>query len=194
MTPPELLNPTMSRRVFIGATAYIVSVPLLASILKTDNELIKIIDQGQFFTPEELTILTDVAEIMIPKTDTPGATDAKVAPVLDGLMVTWANDQTKQQFKTTLMQIDTLARDTYQQSYTGLGYADRQQMITELDKAAFTAQTSQLSINYRRLKELIFHVFYSSEEANPDFVLIPGHYYGDLTKSQFEKVKRGETL
>lgn len=184
-----MLNKKITRRVFIGATAYVVSAPLLASIYNKKTEINKVVDNGQYFNSQELTVLTDVAEIMIPKTDTPGATDANVSSVLDGLMITWASESTQKQFSSSITQIESLAKATYQNEYKQLPLAQRQQLITELDKAAFANKKSEMSINYRRLKEMIFHVYYTSEQANPDFVLIPGGYRGDLTKAELQAIQ-----
>jgi hypothetical protein len=185
-----MLTNKITRRVFIGATAYVVSAPLLASIFNTKINMRKVVENGQFFDAYALTMLTDVAEIMIPKTDTPGATDANVASVLDGLMVTWAGSKTKQQYISIIQQIEVIAKATYQGAYQQLSLQQRQQLITELDKRAFVNQETDLSASYRHLKEMIFHVFYTSEQANLDFVLIPGGYRGDLSKAELDVIKK----
>lgn len=146
-------------------------------------------DNGKFFSASELTILTDVAEIMIPKTDTPGATDVNVSSVLDGLMVTWAGQKTKQQYRHIISQIDALAKITYQDIYSNLALNNRQELLVELDKTAFTNQKTKLSRSYRKLKEMIFHVYYTSEQTNPDFVLIPGGYKGDISQQELNAIQ-----
>lgn len=187
-------NITISRRVFIGAAMYLISSPILASTINKKTKLVKIAQDGQFYSAQELTLLSDVAEIMIPKTSTAGAIDAHVVPVLDGLMLSWAGTKTKLQFKTCIQQIQGLATDTHDQDYLELPHNLRQQLIEQLDITAFKNKKSPLSSNYRRLKEIIFHIFYTSEEANPDFKLIPGSYHGDLTKQQLEKINSGIKL
>ncbi|MGJ8679921.1 gluconate 2-dehydrogenase subunit 3 family protein [Paraglaciecola sp.] len=173
---------------------YLVSAPIFSKALSQDNQLLVITENGQFYSANELTILSDVAEIMIPKTSTPGATDAHVIPVLDGLMLTWAGTQTKQQFRTCIKQIMSLSKETYGTDYVQLPHNLRLQLIEQLDITAFKNKKTTLSKNYRKLKEIIFHVFYTSEEANPNFVLIPGKYYGNLSKNQLEKVRSGIQL
>lgn len=178
----------ISRRVFIGSTMCMVSAQLLATELSENLELRKVIKDGQFFTADELTILADVAELMIPRTATPGATDAQVAPVIDGMMVSWAGDGTKKQFRNCVHQINDLARSSYASSYEVLPFAKRQTLIQQLDKTAFENKATEHSANYRRLKEIVFHVFYSSKEANPDYRLIPGGYRGCLSKEELDEI------
>lgn len=186
---------TITRRVFLGglgASAILISAPVLATVLNVNNKLQQVTKNGQFFTAEELTVLADVAEIMIPRTDTPGATDAHVLPVLDAMMLTWAGNETKVQFRALVQQIKQLAVDTFKTDYTQANHGDRTLLITELDKRAFANKKTDLSENYRDFKEMVFHIYYSSEEANPTYKVVPGGYRGDLTKIELDEVnKRG---
>ena len=47
---------------------------------------------GRFFTADELRVVAEFSEIVIPRTDTPGAKDAGVPEALDGLMANWASE------------------------------------------------------------------------------------------------------
>ncbi|MFC1520438.1 gluconate 2-dehydrogenase subunit 3 family protein [Pseudomonadota bacterium] len=179
----------ITRRVFIGASLYVVAVPLFASALNKQLSLIRIEQDGRYFKAEQLTILTDVAEIMIPKTTTPGATDADVIPVLDSLMLTWAGTRTKEQFNYLINQIKIIANEAFANNYLLLPLENRIAIIDKLDTQAFSEQSTTFAKSYRKLKKTIFHIFYSSKEANPDFSLIPGGYKGDLTKSEFTKIQ-----
>jgi hypothetical protein len=180
----------ITRRVFLGTTAFVVSAPILAKIPASEskNALQITLEPGQFFSANELTVLTDIAEIMIPKTQTPGATDAQVIPVLDALMLTWAGTDTKAGFKALIEQLNQLSADTFSSTYTKLAQGQRLNLLTELDKRAFAKRDTNLSKNYRKLKETIFHIYYTSEEANPDYLLIPGSYKGCLSKEEYTKM------
>lgn len=184
-----MLDINISRRVFIGASLFAVSAPLLATVLNKKTQVYKVVNDGQFFTAKEMTVLTDVAEVMIPKTTTPGATDAHVIIVLDALMLTWAGNKTKQQYQQIIKQINKIAHDTYQDDYINLSLNQRTTLVEQLDVVAFKQKNTELSANYRKLKEMIFHVYYTSEEANPDFVLIPGGYRGNLTLKALNEIE-----
>lgn len=176
----------ISRRLFIGASVYFVTTPLWASVFNTANTLTVFTQDGLFFTEKEMTILTDVAELMIPRTDVPGATDAHVINVLDGLMLSWAGNETKQRYKSIVSQIDQISVSSYKVNYQNATRPERQNLLTELDKLAFAERGSELSKSYRKLKEMIFHIFYTSEEASPNFMLVPGTYKGDISKEQLD--------
>lgn len=179
---------TFSRRIFIGSSLCVVSANVFATSSNKKLNLVEVQNDGQFFTAHELTILTDVAELMIPRTATPGATDAKVVPVLDGMMLTWAGTQTKSQFRSWIKQLDSVAREVSGKPYLKLPASEREALLVQLDKDAFDNKTSDISKNYRPLKKVIFHIYYSSEEANPDFRLIPGGYKGCLTSKELAEI------
>ncbi|MBU2883533.1 gluconate 2-dehydrogenase subunit 3 family protein [Psychrosphaera sp. B3R10] len=177
----------ISRRIFIGSSLLVVSAPLLAGISNPTNALFEVTNDGQFFTAEDMTTLVDVAEIMIPETDTPGATDAQVIPVLDGMMITWAGKETKHQFRILISQIEKLAEDTFSAPYKQLPFVDRLSLVKLMDSRAFADANTPLSKRYRKLKEMIFQIYYSSKEANPDFMLIPGAYRGCVTEKDIKR-------
>lgn len=185
---------TISRRVFIGSIAYLVTAPTLAFVpfAKVSDSALPVTTDGQFFTASELTILADIAEIMIPKTVTPGATDAHVIAVLDAMMLTWASTKTQTQFRQLIKQIQLLSSDTLGASYAKQPLEQRSKFIAELDKQAFQHPDTQISMHYRKFKNIVFHIYYTSKEANPDYQLIPGTYKGCVSADELSN--KGQTL
>lgn len=183
-----MLNNKITRRVFLGTTALVVSAPILAMMpaSSSNNQLHKITQAGQFFDAKQLTVLVDVADIMIPSTDTPSASEAHVIAVLDAMMLTWAGTETKGRYTSFIKQLEQLALDTFQTAYTECSTADRTTLVTQIDQRSFDKQSSELSKNYRKLKEMIFHIYYTSEAANPDYLAIPGTYKGCLSKAEYD--------
>jgi len=139
-----------TRRIFLSGAVVTVTALSLTGCTEPKTQLVMIEKTGEFFRPEDLTLLNDIAEIMIPRTDTPGAMDAQVAAVIDAMMMTWA--------------------------------------ISEIDVTAFSDEVTDYAEGYKRLKDLIFRVFYSSEAANADYVPIPGQYSGNLTLGEYESL------
>lgn len=175
-----------TRRFMLGGALVTVTALHLTGCSAPDTGVTRIDQRGQFFTADELTLLNDVAEIMIPRTDTPGAADAEVAAVVDGLMLTWAIEPTRQQFRRALAAFDTKAKSDFGKGYVKLMPEDRLSLVTALDVAAFSETPPDNADDYKRLKELIFRVFYTSEEGSADHVPIPGGYYGNLTLEEYQ--------
>lgn len=142
---------------------------------------------GRFFNAREMALLTDVAEIMIPATDTPGATAANVPGVIDGLMLDWAVPATRMQFRQALADIDAKAAP---HGFMDRPPAERAALLTGIDIAAFQGQ-GPADQAYRRLKQLIWYAYFTSEGADPDYVAVPGQYRGDLTRGEMKQLVMG---
>ncbi len=170
----------------LGGALVTVTALHLTGCSAPDTGIVHFDTDGQFFKASELTRLNDIAEIMIPRTDTPGAADAEVAAVVDGLMLTWAIEPTRAQFKRALAALDANANANHGAFYTSLMPTERVALIEAIDTAAFSETPPDDAEDYKRMKELIFRVFYTSEEGSADHVPIPGGYQGNLTLEEYE--------
>ncbi|NNC37587.1 MAG: gluconate 2-dehydrogenase subunit 3 family protein [Hyphomonadaceae bacterium] len=177
-----------TRRIFLSGALLTVTALSLTGCADSQTQLVKMEQAGAFFNPEDLTLLNDIAEIMIPRTDTPGAMDAQVAAVIDAMMMTWANGPTRDLFSNTLQKIELMAETMTGKPYSSLTLKQRQSLISEIDVTAFSDEVPDYAEGYKRLKDLIFRVFYSSEAANADYVPIPGQYRGNLTLGEYESL------
>lgn len=183
-------NNLITRRIFLNGAAVTVTAISLIGCASPEFEIFNIDQKGQFFSARELTILSDVAEIMIPRTETPGAIDAQVATVVDGLMMTWASDQTQSWFKNLIAYFDELSQSTHKKPFDKVGLDARRAMIETLDIAAFSETPPAQSEAYKHLKYIIFRAYYTSEEAGDSHVAIPGQYNGHLTLNEYNALMK----
>lgn len=141
-------GPALDRRTLLssaillvgGALASGVAVPALA-----------VDGTARFFTTDELRTVAEFAEIIIPRTDTPGARDAGVPEALDALMANWASGARKAEFRALVGRI--AAADV-----VAPGAAPRIELARRFDAAQMAADPV-----YRRFKELILTLYYLSE-------------------------------
>ncbi len=175
-----------TRRFLLQGSLVTIAALQLTGCHQAGSKVFEITTDGQFFSADELTRLTDIAELMIPRTDTPGATDASVASVLDGMMQSWASKKTREQFQSALKTFETKALEVYKKPYTSLMAEQRLELLINMDEAAFSKNPDETSRDYKRLKELIFLIYYSSEEAGGNHVPLPGEYYGNLSAEAYE--------
>jgi len=106
---------------------------------------------ARFFTPDELRIVAEFAEIIIPRTDTPGAKDAGVPEALNALMTDWASEARKAEFRALVGRIDAAG-------VVPLGAPPQIEIARRFDAAQLAADPV-----YRRFKELILTLYYLSE-------------------------------
>ena len=181
-------NVEINRRIFLGSMLYVVSASVLPSELKKALHLTVFESDAVFFDAEQFTLVYDIVDIMIPRTDTPGAVDSHTAQVLDELMISWAAPSTQQQFTLFLSEFLQRARTAFNANYLSLSKENRQTFVEQIDEVVFDTGKGDFSIAYKRFKALIFHIHYSSEIANPNFFLVPGGYRGSLSQDELNVI------
>lgn len=131
------------------------------------------------------TILLDVADLMIPRTDTPGAGDTGTVLYLDQLMDHWASAASRAEILGFPAQLDGHARESVGRAFRSLSRQARFRLLEDMDQASFAVgERPGFSAAYRTLKRLVFHIHYTSEAANPDYVAVPGQYLGDVSAAE----------
>jgi len=122
------------------------------------------------FTPDDIAFLDEVAETIIPKTNTPGAKDAAVGSFM-AMMVTdcyESNDQNA--FYKGISQIDDACNKKFGIAFMKATPEQRQQLLTDTDKEAKTYQ-QQKADKEKDLREQ------AKREKNKKFAFAPNHYY-----------------
>ena len=138
---------------------------------------------GRFFDADELALLANVVEIVIPTTDTPGARAAKVHLFIDALMADWANGETQLEIRRAVNSVNTAALARHDADFNTLPESRQIGVVAAVDAAAFAADAEAGSErrSFRRLKELIFRGFYLSRIGATEelrFELVPGEFRG----------------
>jgi hypothetical protein len=134
----------------------------------------------KFLNAPRMTLLSAVADTIIPQTDTPGALAAKVPAKFDALLVNWASPQRRVELVGALTQIDALARAQEKVGFAALTPEKRLALLTPHDAAslkpvpdtrnlkgmvAMMAGPSVANPAYAKLRELIILLYFYSEEA-----------------------------
>jgi len=112
----------------------------------------------RFFAAAQYALLDEVTEIMLPRTDTPGARDAGVAASIDAMMTTWASAERRQQFRALLEDIDRSAVSVAGKPLLQLAAAQRVDVVTAYDKAHAARDPV-----YRDFKQLVLTAYFLSE-------------------------------
>jgi gluconate 2-dehydrogenase gamma chain len=114
----------------------------------------------KFFAADEMRFLTALADTIIPATDTPGAVAGKVPDVLQSLLTSWANDETRGRWRTNL---DLLRTELDKGgAFDTADAAVRAARLGPIDKAVFADPKNALA-GYRDIKGTIAQAYYLSE-------------------------------
>jgi hypothetical protein len=94
-------GPALDRRALLRSAVLLVGGSLASGALPA----LAADGTARFFTPQELSTVAEFAEIMIPRTDTPGAKDAGVPEALDALIANCASEPRKAEFRALIARI-----------------------------------------------------------------------------------------
>jgi hypothetical protein len=133
-----------------------------------------------------------LAEIILPETDTPGATAAHVNEFIDLILTEWYSDEDQSRFLRGLEAMDAECQKLFGKRFTECDEKQQVQIVTALDQDMIAAATRKAESEldqpahtkgrfFRMMKELTLTGYFTSEVGAKQalhFQLIPGHYRG----------------
>jgi hypothetical protein len=119
-------------------------------------------------------VLDAVAELIVPKTDTPGAREAGVPAYVDRTVAGWSTPAEAAEIRAALDRLDADARAAHGKGFASLSGEQQMAVATRHD-------TAPRPNPFARLKELVFVGYFTSEPGATLAVRydpIPGDYKG----------------
>jgi len=126
--------------------------------------------------------VASIAELIIPKTDTPGAREAGVPAFIDVMLADWAGDDQRQMFTAGLANVDERSRALFGKEFVACSEAQQTQILTDLDAelARLRDTKSDASKNFfQAMKWLTLTGYYTSEvgaTSELHYRVVPGRY------------------
>ncbi len=193
----------MNRRDALGRVALLVggalSAPTMVAFLDGCKTKETAMGADFAFEPDQLSMVSEVAEVIIPKTDTPGAKDAKVGEFVEKMLKDCYYEKDQKSFMTGLNKLEEMKfMDVTPEERITLLTAAEQESIDELKRIG-DERTKAKSANqtfeepgvpfFRLMKELTLLGYFTSEPGATqalEFVAVPGRYDGcvDLEPGQ----------
>jgi hypothetical protein len=120
-------------RIFAAAAAAPVLSPELFALLRQAHPA------GSYslraFTPHQNDTVIAMAEIILPATDTPGASAARVNEFMDFILADWATEHERVHFLTSLDNIDTQCVPLFGKSFLDSSLLQQTTLLRSLDDA-----------------------------------------------------------
>ena len=130
-------------------------------------------------SPDQNELVTMVAEMIIPETDTPGATAVHVNEFVDLLLAEWSSDEDRDRFLKGLEAIDHQSRATYGKRFVELGQSERVLTLQALDGARDAQEGAGRA--FSELKRVTVYAYFTSEPVQKNVLrtqIWPGRYDG----------------
>jgi len=141
-------------------------------------------------TPHQNETAAVIAELIIPKTDTPGARDAGVPAFIDVMLAEWADDDQRKFFTEGLANVDERSRAAFTKDFIACTPAQQSEILQDLDYelARLRDTKSDTSKNFfQAMKWLTLTGYYTSEvgaTAELHYRVVPGRYEPCYTLDQ----------
>jgi hypothetical protein len=143
---------------------------------------------GGFLNEEERRTVTAIAEQIIPRTDTPGATDAGVPGFFDRMLAGYYQDKERMIVRNGLRQIATDAAELRGKPFAELSSEDQVMLMKEYDREAYSPRAAGADPHFFRMMKELTIIGYCTSEAGATKLLkyaaVPGPYRGDIPYSE----------
>ena len=184
----------MDRREALKRTAWImggaVSAPAIMGILKGCAAKPTIDWKPVFLSSDQGILVSQVAEIIIPKTDTPGANDVGVPGFIDQLISECFKKEDQDKFLNELKAFDDEAKKEYGDPFVGLTAEQQAAFVKKVHDAAVNAEdvgTPPQRPFILVVKELTMLGYFTSEPGATQVLQyspVPGAYKGCVPLSE----------
>jgi len=174
---------------------YTISIPTLSAVMNGCKAKPELAFTPEFLNPDQASIVSEVAEIIIPKTDTPGAKDAGVPKFIDVLIKDCYKKEDQDNFLSGLADFDKGAKDAYGDAFMDLDPEKQVEYVTKVHNDAVTAWKDETNRDKPRpfvliMKELTVVGFFTSEPGATQvlqYEAVPGAYKGCIPLSEVGK-------
>jgi hypothetical protein len=146
------------------------------------------------FSEAEISLLDEIAETIIPATDTPGAKAAELGKFMDIMVKDCYTVAEQKSFKEGLQSINTFSVKQTQKPFLENGAADKEKVLIALEKEAkkFNQEKKEgtPAHYYTMMKQLTLWGFFTSKTGMTETLRhnpVPGEYKGDVPYKKGEK-------
>jgi len=151
--------------------------------------------EGTHFTSWEKDMVKDMVDIIIPRTDTPGAVDAKVPAFVVMMMQECYPKDDQDDFHDGLTVFNKWSKKHFKKEFLNLNDNQKETAVTRVDKEVLTGEIDSDALNfYWTLKELTMLGFFTSETGATEtlrYRQTPGNYEGCIPYEKGDKAWEG---
>ena len=153
----------------LGGAALVAQAPMLAACGRADAQVTPrdASANGALFTDSDIALLDEIAETILPETDTPGAKAADVGAFMALMVTDTYYPPDRKIFREGLVTVDARCRGTFGSNFVSASPADRLSLLESLDAEQFDYMRNKSAgapVHYfRMMKELALLGYFTSE-------------------------------
>ena len=148
---------------------------------------------------QQAATVTTIAELILPRTDTPGATDVGATAFIDLILTEWYDDSDRSRFLSGLADVDARSLRVFAKNFVDCSALQQSDILTDLG-AQMMEEAERVrdqpptlgevpgGVNfYSMLRRLVLTAYYTSEAGATQelhFEMIPDRYEGCATPEE----------
>jgi len=187
----------MNRREALRLLATGAVVPLLShgtwALLRQAREGVGTLAAPRTLNQHQYATVRTMAELILPKTDTPGASEVGAADFIDLLLTEWYDGAARDRFLTGLSEVDTQTQSVFGKNMVDCSPTEQAEILRALGAEMVDAATNERDQTmqdsesgppetfYPMLRRLTLTAYYTSEPGATEelhFEIVPGRYDG----------------
>jgi len=187
MSTPEGIDRRQALRRVGALLGGVISAPTVAGVLSGCERLTGPNWTPQTLTPAQNRMVDTISEIIIPTTDTPGASAANVNRFIDAMVGESYRPDDRDRFLQGLKALDARCKDDYGAPFAECTVEQQRALVGELDDETFGPDAPEFDRDappfFRMMKELVIIGYYTSEIGATEELktnIVPGRYDGDV--------------
>jgi len=144
---------------------------------------------GKLFSHAQMSILHDVCDVVLPKTDTPSAAELDVHGFIDHQLVVCHNVEQQEQAKAVINKIDAQSVVLHQKRFIELSALQQQELLIAVEQGAKGFGLSEQQ-QFKALKSLIVFGFFTTEIGATialKYQAVPGGFTGSVPYQEIGK-------
>lgn len=189
-----MMNRREALRLLAAGAALNLAPPSMMAMLRDARAFVDTQPALRTLEPHQAATVRAMAELILPRTETPGAADVGACEFVDLMLTEWYDPAEKGRFLKGLTDLDARAIALFGQNFVESSADQQAMMLEELgekmteeadrarDRASAGGGSSDAGESfYPMLRRLVLTAYYTSEEGATDelhFEIIPGRYDG----------------
>lgn len=180
-------------RLLATGTALQLAPTKLFAVLHEARSLVQAHTSPQTLSAHQYETLKVMAEMIIPRTETPGATDVGAADFIDLVLTEWCDEPDCKRFLDGLGDVDSRAQSLFGKDFVDCSAPQQADILTALGEKMVEESKSSQSQPFRMrgysyspsfypmFRRLTLTAYYTSEAGATDelhFEIVPGEYRG----------------
>jgi hypothetical protein len=185
----------MNRRDYLKNTSAVLGIALsgvsMSALFVACEKEAKLTWKPVFLKPNHAELVAEIAETILPKTNTPGAKDLGVPQFIDKFIDATKDENDKAEFVKGIEDFEDRCKEKYNKSFVELDAKQRIEYLMIHEKESPKTGMSLWGINlepnapkptfYKTLKSLTLFGFYTSEKVGRNILAfqdVPGEFIG----------------